>query len=235
MREFGTPDKRIGHLSERAKTRSKYSLEIESYLQNTPGSFLDFVKITKEQFEEFLVSFFILPKQFMGRLEENYAKNQETFDLSHFSIMPMMERYSERSKESERIYIDAPFSYLIRYRTEANDWEQISIISFSVDFLDKLLYIDQLQGGTTNKKLSSQANRARFKLGNKILNVEEVLYDMVVELAKQSEMNGVAILKKKHSRWENVKNSKDDTIYERIAKNKGHHMTGDEHYYIRDL
>ena len=206
--------------------------EIDYILSDTSDNELDDAGISREVYEKFLESFYEIPHEFQKLLKDKYAKKPETFQEEKFDIRPMISSgiklalpYMETINPPMNdwiehwVNIDAPFSYAMRFEDE-----QISVVSFRLDFKRKLLIVDQLQGGTTSdlQKQSRVAGRARNRIGIDGLGPEGVMYDMAEELARRIGMRGIALRKWGYSLWRDDKKELGNTIYDRVARLKGH-------------
>jgi hypothetical protein len=120
-----------------------------------------------------------------------------------------------------QIHMDAEFGYMLMFTRKDGSREPIAIIGFNLNREDKTMYIEQLQGGGTQKRLTtSEGRRALFKI-----DWRQLLYDMVVELAIEQHCRAVAVRKAEHSQWDDV--SEDQTgrsthQYDDLALKNGH-------------
>ena len=133
------------------------------------------------------------------------------------------------------VYIDGPLAYALVYKYAKRDkkgnllpekWEPISVAAFVPDFANSTLLVNQLQGGTTERKTSTHAGRQiRFKF---VTSPEEILFKIVRELAVETGIRIIGLRKPGSSKWPDIynpdrregENRGPETLYSRVAKSQ---------------
>ncbi len=154
--------------------------------------------------------------------------------LEHSSAPSIGRRVSISSEKYCRLNADAPFVYILELKNNDNAIVPgvpiLCVLSFNFDLNNKILFIEQIQGGDTwyyykedlpqHVKLSK---RARFKF--KYALPEIFVYDAIENLAANLNLKHIAIRRPQFNRWHNVIKraafNPGSTLYDKVSKNAG--------------
>jgi hypothetical protein len=188
-----------------------------------------------------------------------FAENPETFDASKFRMKAVVAGtarihdpeigYVQRGSfepnlfAKNSLYIDAPFAYALSYLREPEqgetepEWETIGVVSFTPDLEKRVLVIDQIQGGDTERKRASKkARRVRMKFAGQ--EPAYMLLSLVEELARKTGMRGIALRKAEHSKWDTVRRARaggKKTLYDKLGKAAGMRGFASREYFLVPL
>ncbi len=165
---------------------------------------------------------------------EEYAQNPATFPKERYALRGLISAdkqshdpngtYSSRGSYSlepdsdNRLFIDAPFAYSLQYLRDDGAWETITVASFVPDLEKKVILIDQLQGGDTQRgRVTNEARRARMKFKEQ---PEQILFDAVEDLGQRTSMRGIGLRKSETIKWMTVQNARKEgkvTVYDKVS------------------
>jgi len=151
-------------------------------------------------------------------------------------------------------FMDGILGYGIQYTHEDGAKELISLVTFLVDIKQRSLGILQMQGGNTKelfepgKEMQSESPilgsvyaRGATKDGRKALsrltNGNQLLYELVLSLCRESDISRLGIQSAQFNRSEELRASRrGKEKYDKFARDQGHqYISGTGRYYWREV
>ena len=190
--------------------------------------------ITVEQYRNILIGFVSAPKRIDLKIHtiESATRNDLSIQ-SDLAVVPNVLSQRQRfasgfsQRHHDALQLDAPFAYTIdaslHEGTLARN-ETRGLMAFRIDPALRVVFVDQIQGGTTDKKTRTKTGRRarmRFKDGMP----EYALYDAVRTFACTQGFEAIGIRKSRLSQNATVRELAEkgkETIYEKVARHFGH-------------